>query len=83
MFGDEFIPYKEEPEWLKIVKGFEGALIMSDATAIYSSNKGVVGFQISNPNLEFDLTYPYTPLVGYRGALYILQQWFNIPNRTF
>lgn len=82
-YGDDDVPFRTEAEWIKIIKEYDGNLLLSDAIAISLANSNVHCHQISNPNLKRHLTYPYAPLVGFRGALYLLQVFFNIPSSMF
>ncbi|MGL5148971.1 MAG: nitrogenase component 1 [Clostridium sp.] len=58
----------------------ELALILGDGVTLAMKHKGNATMQISNPNLDKVNIYSYTPFVGFRGALYILEKVFNIKN---
>lgn len=42
-------------------------------------HKAKVTMQMSNPNMDQIITYPYTPFIDIRGMLWIIQSIRNIP----
>ncbi|GAA0122417.1 MAG: nitrogenase component 1 [Clostridium argentinense] len=53
-------------------------LLLADGATLKLDHKSKLQFQISNPNLLKHSIYPYTPFVGFNGALYIIQCLFEL-----
>mgnify|MGYP001102480566 CR=1 FL=1 len=62
-----------EMEIEKYLKDEEIYLLLGDGATLKLQNKSKLQFQISNPNFLKHNIYPYTPLVGFNGVLYLLQ----------
>lgn len=52
-------------------------LLLADEPTLKMKNQAKKAIQVSNPNLSTVLTFPYTPFVGTRGALWMVQQIYN------
>jgi nitrogenase molybdenum-iron protein alpha/beta subunit len=66
---------RELEEYLKSTPLY---LLLGDDGTLKLEHKSRLEFQISNPNLTKYGIYPYTPFVGYKGMLYILQCLFEL-----
>lgn len=53
-------------------------LLLADGATLKLNHKSKLQFQISNPNLLKHSIYPYTPFVGFNGALYLIQCLFEL-----
>ena len=74
----ETIPFYRESQWEQIVKEGKFNIIMGNAITLKLAKNPCTKIQIDNPNYEFSfLKYPYTPYVGFRGALYLLNKCIN------
>lgn len=52
-------------------------LLLADEPTLKMKNQAKKAVQVSNPNLSTVLTFPYTPFVGVRGVLWMVQQIYN------
>ncbi len=52
-------------------------LLLADEPTLKMKNQAKKSMQVSNPNLGTVLTFPYTPFVGTRGVLWMVQQIYN------
>lgn len=74
----ETIPFYKENQWEEIIKTEDYKILMGNAVALNLSKNQCKKIQIDIPNYEFHfLKYPYTPYVGFRGALYLLNKCLN------
>ncbi|MBX4261376.1 nitrogenase component 1 [Clostridium estertheticum] len=74
----EDIPFYKENEWENLIKEAEFNILMGNAITLKLARHDCTKIQIDNPNYEFSfLKYPYTPYVGFRGALYLLTKCIN------
>ncbi|MCC0649697.1 nitrogenase component 1 [Clostridioides sp. ZZV15-6598] len=62
----------------KYLKENELLALFGDGTSIDMNHNSKLDIQISNPNLKSVNIYPYTPFVGLRGVLYIIERILNI-----
>ncbi len=53
-------------------------LLLADEATLKLENKSKLHFQIANPNFSKHSIYPYTPFVGYHGALYFMQCLYEL-----
>ncbi|MCC0707051.1 nitrogenase component 1 [Clostridioides sp. ES-S-0190-01] len=67
-----------ELERNKYLKENELLVLFGDGTSIDMSHNSKLDIQISNPNLKSVNIYPYTPFIGLRGVLYIIERILNI-----
>lgn len=75
--GEEIETGYNEKERMMYVKENPLYLLLADAPTLEMKNKAKKAVQVSNPNLETVLTFPYTPFVGTRGVLWMVQQIYN------
>ena len=74
----EDIPFYKENKWEELVKVGEFNILMGNAIILTLAKNQCKKIQIDNPNYEYSfLQYPYTPYVGFRGALYLLNRCIN------
>ncbi|MGL4362725.1 nitrogenase component 1 [Paraclostridium bifermentans] len=76
--NDEILVGKSELERMKFLKENELMILLGDGPSIDMKHDSKLDIQVSNPNLEKINIYPYTPFVGFRGCLYIIEQILNI-----
>ena len=63
---------------MKYLKNADLLFLFGDGN-LHSMNHQAKGYlQISNPNFERRLLYPYTPFIGFRGMQYMMEQLLNI-----
>ncbi|AFS77448.1 nitrogenase iron-molybdenum cofactor biosynthesis protein NifE [Gottschalkia acidurici 9a] len=67
-----------EMEIEKYLNSQEIYLLLGDGGTLKLQNKSELKFQISNPNLLKHNIYPYTPFVGFSGALYLIQCLYEL-----
>ena len=65
-------------ERIKYLRDEELLLLMGDGPSLDMEHSSVLDIQISNPNLNRVNMYPYTPFVGLRGVLYLVERLCNI-----
>lgn len=53
-------------------------LLMADEATLQLNNCSRLHLQIANPNFTKYSIYPYTPFVGYKGALYMIQSLYEL-----
>ncbi|MEW8955930.1 nitrogenase component 1 [Clostridium sp.] len=72
------IPFYKESQWEKVIKDGNYKILMGNAITLDLCKNNSKKIQIDIPNYEFQfLKYPYTPYVGFRGALYLLSKCLN------
>ncbi|MBO4360389.1 MAG: nitrogen fixation protein NifE [Eubacteriaceae bacterium] len=79
--GDETIPYYPEDKWVPVVENHEKGYLMFSGEALKWFGKNTE-LQIANPDIRYRL-HPYdAPLVGYHGAVHIVNMFMNEYLRT-
>ena len=74
--GDEEIPYFREEQWIPVVESHEKGYLMFSGEALKWFGKNTE-LQIANPDIRYRL-HPYdAPLVGYHGAVQLVNLWMN------
>lgn len=74
----EDIPFYGESKWEEVVKNGQYNILMGNAVALKLAQDKCKKVQIDLPNYDFNpLSYPYTPYMGFRGALYLLNKCIN------
>ena len=74
--GDDDIPYFPEEKWIPVVESHEKGYLMFSGEALRWFGKNT-DLQIANPDIKWRL-HPYDPpLVGYRGAVQLVNLWIN------
>lgn len=71
---------EDEYEREKYLREKELLLLLGDGTTLNMESSSKSKVQISNPNFDMVNIYDYTPFVGFRGAIYILEKLFRIKN---
>ena len=72
--NDEVIVSSGEPSVFKYLKNKELLILMGDGATLDMNHSSTLDIQISNPNLNAVNIYPYTPYVGLRGCLLLLEK---------
>lgn len=67
-----------EFERMKYLKEQELLILLGDGATLDMKHDSKLDVQISNPNLNQTLIYPYTPYMGFRGMLYLIEKILNI-----
>ena len=76
--SSEEVPFYNENKWEELVKEGEFDVLMGNAIMLNLGKDQCKKLQIDNPNYKFSfLQYPYTPFIGFRGALYLLNSCIN------
>jgi light-independent protochlorophyllide reductase B subunit len=57
-------------------------LLLADGATLELDNKGEISLQIGNPNIVKRNIYPYTPYVGFKGLLYMIQNLVELENKN-
>ena len=57
-------------------------LLMADEATLQLNNRSRLHLQIANPNFTKYSIYPYTPFVGYRGVLYMIQSLYELQRQN-
>ncbi|WP_461612024.1 nitrogenase component 1 [Clostridium sp. Marseille-QA1073] len=74
----DIIPFYKENQWEEIIKKENYQILMGNAVTLSLCKNKCKKIQIDIPNYEFYfLKYPYTPYVGFRGALHLLNKCLN------
>ncbi|WP_338658240.1 nitrogenase component 1 [Paraclostridium sordellii] len=77
--GDEDVLIStSELDRMKYLKDKELLMLLGDGPSLDMVHNSKLDLQVSNPNLEKINIYPYTPFVGFRGCLYIMEKILNI-----
>lgn len=63
---------------MKYLKNTDLLFLLGDGNVNAMNHQAKGYLQISNPNFERRLLYPYTPFVGFRGMQYMMEQVLNI-----
>ncbi|WP_373600986.1 nitrogenase component 1 [Paraclostridium bifermentans] len=53
-------------------------MLLGDGPSIDMYHDSKIDIQVSNPNLETINIYPYTPFIGFRGCVYMIEKILNI-----
>lgn len=69
-----------EPSRFKYLKSNELLILMADGATLDMFHRSKLDMQISNPNINALNIYPYTPYVGFRGCLLLLEKILGIRN---
>ena len=69
-----------EPSRFKYLKSNELLILMADGVTLDMFHRSKLDMQISNPNINALNIYPYTPYVGFRGCLLLLEKILGIRN---
>ncbi|MEF9991716.1 MAG: nitrogenase component 1 [Romboutsia sp.] len=67
-----------ELDRMKYLKETELLALFGDGASLDMVHKSKLNLQISNPNLNEINIYPYTPYIGFRGCLYMIEKILNI-----
>ena len=79
--GDDDIPYYPEEKWIPVVENHQKGYLMFTGEALRWFGKNT-DLRIANPDIQWRL-HPYDPpLVGYRGAVQLVNLWVNEYTRT-
>ena len=79
--GDEDIPFFPEEKWIPVVESHEKGYLMFTGEALKWFGKNT-DLQIANPDIQWRL-HPYgPPLVGYHGAVQLVNLWANEYTRS-
>lgn len=76
--SDEIMINAGEPSRFRYLKDSELAILMADGATLDMSHRSNLDIQISNPNLNTVNIYPYTPYVGLRGCLLLIEKILSI-----
>lgn len=57
-------------------------LLMGDEATLQLNNRSRLHLQIANPNFTKYSIYPYTPFVGYKGLLYMIQSLYELHRKN-
>lgn len=79
--GDEQIPYFPEEKWIPVMENHSKGYLMFTGEALKWFGKNTQ-LMISNPDIHYRM-HPYDPpLVGYHGAVQLVNLWMNEHIRT-
>lgn len=67
-----------EKEREAYLKEKELYFLLADGATLKMPHQAKATMQVSNPNMDQIITYPYTPFVGIRGVLWLIQSIRNI-----
>ncbi|MGL4337780.1 MAG: nitrogenase component 1 [Turicibacter sp.] len=67
-----------EMERMIYLKNKELLILLGDGPSLMMSHQAKLAFQVSNPNLDRVTVYPYTPFIGFRGILYLIEIILNM-----
>lgn len=67
-----------ELERMKYLKSQELFMLCGDGPSLEMEHQSKIEFQVSNPNLHQVLIYPYTPYIGFRGMLVVIEKVLNM-----
>ncbi|WP_018305163.1 nitrogenase component 1 [Desulfitobacterium hafniense] len=74
--GSEEIPYFGEDQWSQVIREHKKGLLMASGEALEWAGRNS-DMQIANPDTKWRL-HPYDPpLVGFRGAVHLVNLWSN------
>ncbi len=60
-----------------LLKEIKPQVVLGDGMLLERAGASAIKIQVSNPNLDRILLYEHTPLVGFRGATYLLELLLN------
>lgn len=75
---DNVLMNSSEYERFKYLKENELLILLGDGCTLDMENKNKFSMQISNPNLKAINIYPYTPFIGFRGTLLLIEKILSI-----
>lgn len=67
-----------ELDRMKYLSEKELLILLGDGPSIDMKHNSKLDIQVSNPNLDKINIYPYTPFIGFRGCVYIIEKILNI-----
>ena len=70
------IPYFHEEQWIQAIQARKKGLLMASGEALEWANRNRM-LQISNPDRRRRLNPYDPPFVGFRGAIHLMDLWFN------
>jgi len=74
----DIIPFYKENQWEEIIKKENYQILMGNAVTLSLCKNKCKKIQREMPSYEcYFLKYPYTPYVGFRGALHLLNKCLN------
>ena len=68
----------DELSRMKYLKETELLMLLADGVTLDMKHNSKFDLQVSNPNLNRINIYPYTPYIGFRGCLWIIENILNI-----
>ncbi len=71
---DDIIVNSSEMEREQFLRDNKLFMLLADGVSIDMKHESPIELQISNPNIDKVNIYPYTPFVGFRGCLYLLEK---------
>lgn len=74
---DTIIAGGNELDRMEYLKNEELFGVFADGPSLDMKHNSKLDLQISNPNLDRINVYPYTPFIGFRGILYIIEKIIN------
>ncbi|MGL4106704.1 nitrogenase component 1 [Clostridium sp. LP20] len=74
---DDILINLGEPSRLKYLKK-ELLILMGDGATLDMAHSSKLDLQISNPNIKAKNIYPYTPYIGFRGSLLLLEKILSV-----
>ena len=73
----ELITGSSEIDRMKYLKNTNLLGLFGDGPSLDMKHNSKLDLQVSNPNLDRVNIYPFTPYIGFRGCLYIIEQILN------
>lgn len=76
--NEEIVINSGEPSRFRYLKSKELLILMGDGPTLDMNKTSKLNIQISNPNLNAVNIYPYTPYIGLRGCLVLLEKILSV-----
>ena len=75
---EDLVSTGSELDRMKYLKNTQLLGLFGDGPSLDMKSNAKMKLQVSNPNLDKINIYPYTPFIGFRGCVYIIERILNV-----
>lgn len=75
---EDLVSTGSELDRMKYLKNTQLLGLFGDGPSLDMKSNAKMKLQVSNPNLNKVNIYPYTPYIGFRGCVYIIERILNV-----